>query len=76
MYHTIANAQVWDGEIKNRAKDGSIYWVYTTILPFVGVEGKPQKYVAIHVDITDRKMLEEQLFTLALTAPLTGLANR
>ena len=76
MYHTIANGKVWHGEIKNRAKDGSIYWVYTTIVPIVGVGGKPHKYVAIRADITDRKMLEEQLFTLALTDPLTGLANR
>jgi diguanylate cyclase (GGDEF)-like protein/PAS domain S-box-containing protein len=76
MYHTIANGNVWHGEIKNRAKDGSIYWVYTTIVPFVGVEGKPHKYVAIRADITERKLLEEQLFTMALTDPLTGLANR
>jgi diguanylate cyclase (GGDEF)-like protein/PAS domain S-box-containing protein len=76
MYHTIANGKVWHGEIKNRAKDGSIYWVYTTIVPIVGVEGKPHKYVAIRADITQRKLLEEQLFTMALTDPLTGLANR
>jgi diguanylate cyclase (GGDEF)-like protein/PAS domain S-box-containing protein len=76
MYHTIANGKVWHGEIKNRAKDGSIYWVYTTIVPFIGVEGKPHKYVAIRADITERKLLEEQLFTMACTDPLTGLANR
>jgi diguanylate cyclase (GGDEF)-like protein/PAS domain S-box-containing protein len=76
MYHTIADGRVWHGEIKNRAKHGSIYWVYTTIVPFVGVEGKPHKYVAIRADITDRKLLEEKLFTMALTDPLTGLANR
>jgi diguanylate cyclase (GGDEF)-like protein/PAS domain S-box-containing protein len=76
MYHTIANGKVWHGEIKNRAKDGSIYWVYTTIVPIVGIAGKPHKYVAIRADITERKLLEEQLFTMALTDPLTGLANR
>ena len=63
MWQTITSGQIWKGEVQNRAKDGSTYWVSTTIIPFVDAQGVPYEYVAIRTDVTRLKQAEKSLET-------------
>jgi PAS domain S-box-containing protein len=70
MWKTIANGQTWRGDIKDRAKDGSFYWVDTTIVPFLDEQGKPYQYLSIRKDITASKEAHIEFQKLSLRLEL------
>jgi diguanylate cyclase (GGDEF)-like protein/PAS domain S-box-containing protein len=76
MYFTIGSGGVWREEICNKAKNGSLYWVDTTIIPQLGADGTPAGYRAIRFDVTARKAAEAKISYMANHDTLTGLGNR
>lgn len=61
MWKTIANGKVWRGQVRNKAKDGSFYWVDSVMAPILGEDQKPLEYLSIRFDITERKEIERRI---------------
>lgn len=61
MWKTIGCGKIWHGEVKNRRKDDTHYWVDSTIVPFMNDQGQPARYISISTDITARKEVEQKL---------------
>lgn len=60
MWKTISSGKIWRGEVKNRTKDGSYYWVDATIVPIFGADGKIKNYAALRTIINEKKQIEEK----------------
>jgi diguanylate cyclase (GGDEF)-like protein/PAS domain S-box-containing protein len=76
LWATIGRGRVWNGAFCNRARDGHLYWVQSTVIPVLGAHGKPVQYIAIRTDISEQRRQSQRIEQLAFYDTLTGLPNR
>lgn len=76
LWGTIQDGRVWEGQVRNRAKDGTVFWLNKLIIPFINDDGQPYQHLAISYDITDAKNAETEIQKMAIHDPLTNLPNR
>lgn len=76
LWQTILSGKTWEGELNNIKKGGELFWENTRIAPLLNQDGEISNFVAIKVDITERKRAQDELERMAITDPLTGLFNR
>ena len=76
LWQTILSGKTWEGELNNMKKGGELFWENTRIAPLLNQDGEISNFVAIKVDITERKRAQDELERMAITDPLTGLFNR
>jgi len=75
LWQTISSGSVWNGEIQNKAKDGSYYWVESTIAPVKDQEGTIVKYISIRTDVTLRKKIEADFLLSRKDAAITRIMS-
>ena len=76
MWSTIIKGDIWKGEVRNKTKEGAIWWAEATIVPFLDAQRKPYQFVAIRSDITERKTMEEKMYHIEYYDTLTTLPNK
>ena len=76
MWKTISSGNVWYGEVKNKAKDGTLYWVKPAIFPSLSKDGKIEQYISIRTDITEQKNITEKLVKSERLSTVGEIASR
>ena len=69
MFATIGSGELWHGEVCNRRKDGSLYWIDTTVVPILNDQGKIESYYSLRIDITQQKESQRELQTILDALP-------